>query len=242
MARLVLLGTGTCQLEPDRAASAVLVELAGSRFVFDFGPGVARRLVGLGLQQDDLGDIVLSHFHPDHLSDLVPFIHAALYSPADTRSRSLSIHGPAGIVEVVETLLSIVGFPEAKDAPFRVVAREVEGWLQIGDLSAVYSPLPPAGNHGLRFEHGGRTYAITGDSHYHEAEIEFLRGLDLAIVDSGHLEDAELVELAAHTGLEVLVCSHQYRSLDEEALNRGARERGYTGTIVVARDGMTFAL
>ena len=242
MARLVLLGTGTCQLEPGRAASAALVELAGSRLVFDFGPGVARRLVELGLRQDDVCNIVLSHFHPDHLSDLVPFIHAGLYSPTDSRTSSLFVYGPAGVVEVVESLLSLVGFPEGEEAPFRVFAQQVEDRLAIGGLSAEYLSLPPAGNHGLRFEHGGHRYALTGDSHFHEQEIEFLRGVELAVVDSGHLEDEELVELAVRGAPKVLVCSHQYRKLDPEDLNRRAWERGYPGKIEVARDGMTFSL
>ena len=33
--RIVLLGTGTCQLQEDRRASSVLVELDGLRLVFD---------------------------------------------------------------------------------------------------------------------------------------------------------------------------------------------------------------
>ena len=51
MDRLVLLGTGTCQLEEHRAASAVLLEMGDLRLVFDFGRGVATRLTGLGLKE-----------------------------------------------------------------------------------------------------------------------------------------------------------------------------------------------
>ncbi len=116
--RLVLLGTGTCNLDSNRAGSAVLIELPGSRVVFDFGRGVAQRVAGMGYVQDDIQNVVLSHFHPDHLSDLVPFIHAGLYSTVDSRARDLCIFGPAGVREVVARLLSIVGFPDPTDAPF----------------------------------------------------------------------------------------------------------------------------
>ena len=240
--RLVLLGTGTCRLEPARAASAVLIELPDSRLVFDFGRGIAHRLVELGLRQDDVLEIVLSHFHPDHLSDLVPFVHAGLYSPTDARTRDLRIHGPAGVGAVVQDLLQIVGFPEAGEAAFRVRAREIEGRADVGGARVEFLPLPPAGNHGLRFSHLARTYALTGDSHFHEQEIEFLRDADLAIVDSGHLDDDDLVDLAVHSRARVLVLSHFYRALDDRELTAKARARGYEGSILAGRDGMTFAL
>lgn len=241
-ARLVLLGTGTCQLDSDRAASAALIELPNSTIVFDFGRGVANRLVELGLRQNDVANIVLSHFHPDHLSDLVPFIHAGLHSPTDSRTRDLTVFGPGGVDEVVDSLLSVVSFPVAEIAPFRVVAQEVRNSLVIGDWSGEYESLPPAGNHGMRFMHGGRSYALTGDSHFHQKEIEFLRGVDLAVVDSGHLDDLEIVELAVRSDPGVLVCSHIYRDLDETFLNHQARSRGFSGKILIGRDRMAFAL
>lgn len=240
--RLVLLGTGTCNLDSKRAGSAVLIELPGSRVVFDFGRGVAARVARMGFVQDDIQNVVLSHFHPDHLSDLVPFIHAGLYSTVDPRTRDLCIFGPVGVHEMVARLLSIVGFPDPIDAPFRVVVREVEDRLSTGDLKGSYTSLPPAGNHGLRFDYRGRSYAVTGDSHFHQEEIEFVRQADLAIIDAGHLSDDELVELAVASAPRILICSHLYRDLDLEWLQGQARTRGFAGRILIGRDGMAFAL
>ena len=107
--RLVLLGTGTCQLQLHRMASAVLIELEGLRLVFDFGRGIAHRLVELGLRQDDVEHIVLSHFHPDHFSDLVPFLHAAAWSRTDPRKRDLHVYGPAGLERRLDGLLELFG-------------------------------------------------------------------------------------------------------------------------------------
>ena len=45
--RVVLLGTGTCQLQAERRTSSVLVEVGGSRLVFDMGRGIADRLAAL---------------------------------------------------------------------------------------------------------------------------------------------------------------------------------------------------
>ncbi|MEE8278853.1 MAG: MBL fold metallo-hydrolase, partial [Thermoanaerobaculia bacterium] len=83
--RLLLLGTGTCQLEAERTASSVLIELGDLRLVYDFGRGVTRRLAQLDLRQDEIEHVVISHFHPDHVSDLIPYLHAASHSPIDPR-------------------------------------------------------------------------------------------------------------------------------------------------------------
>jgi ribonuclease BN (tRNA processing enzyme) len=249
MDRLVLLGTGTCQLQEHRMASSALVELGDLRLVFDFGRGVAHRLVGLGLAQDDVEHVVLSHFHPDHLSDLIPYVHAAAWSRIDPRRRDLHVYGPEGLEVQLMRLLSLFGPRDlARPEHFRVVLHEVtDERLRIAGRGGtahafVYGDLPPAGNHGLRWTHGGTSVALTGDSSFHDQEVDFLRGVDLAVIDSGHLDDDEIVELAVRSGAARLVCSHLYRELDAGALGECAAARGYRGRIVVAEDLMSFEL
>ncbi len=241
--RLVLLGTGTCVLDSARQASAVLVELPSTRFVFDFGRGIAVRLSQLGIRQDQLRHVILSHFHPDHFSDLLPYLHAGLYSPSDPRRENLHIYGPDGLQEVVSDLARLAGLQElAGEAPFRLELHRLGERITIDGISISCRHLPPAGNHGIRFQHGGRAVVLTGDSEFHQQEVDFVRGAQLAVIDAGHLNDQEIVELAATGRPATLVCSHLYRELDEERLRRHARERGFHGTLVVGEDLMEFPL
>ncbi len=241
--RIVLLGTGTCQLQEQRSASAVLVELAGLRLVYDFGRGIATRLAGLGLCQDDIEHIVLSHFHPDHLSDLIPYLHAAAWSRIDPRHRDLHIYGPVGLEVQLMRLLSLFGPETLGREHFRVTLHEIRTeTLVIGTRELVFGDLPPADNHGLKWSCDGRSYAVTGDSSFHDQEVEFLRGTELAVIDSGHLSDDELLELAVRTQVPRIVCSHVYRELDEGELNGRAHREGYSGRFIVGRDLMTFQL
>jgi ribonuclease BN (tRNA processing enzyme) len=242
--RIVLLGTGTCQLQEHRAASAVLVELGSVRLVHDFGRGTCLRLTTHGLRQDDIEHVVLSHFHPDHLSDLVPYLHAASWSRIDPRRRDLHIYGPAGLEVQLMRLLSLFEADTlVRQEHFRVILHEVRGEdLVIGNRKFFFQDLPPAGNHGVKWSCGGRMCALTGDCDYHDQEVEFLRGTDLAVIDAGHVEDDEIVELAARTGVARLICSHLYRELDEQVLNERARELGYRGRLIVGRDLMSFEL
>ncbi|MBV9617033.1 MAG: hypothetical protein JO031_16380, partial [Ktedonobacteraceae bacterium] len=49
MSSLTLLGTGTCQIEYERRASSVLLELANTFVLFDCGHGVVQRLLEIGV-------------------------------------------------------------------------------------------------------------------------------------------------------------------------------------------------
>ena len=227
-------------------ASSVLIELDRDgepvlRLVYDLGRGIAGRLAGSGLRQDDVEHVVLSHFHPDHLSDLIPYLHAAAWSRIDPRSKDLHVYGPIGLEVQLMRLLGLFGPDNLRREHFRVHLHEIRGdRLEIGGQRFDFCDLPPADNHGLKLTRGGRTWALTGDSLYHPQEVEFLRGVDLAVIDSGHLEDEEIIELAARTQVPRIVCSHLYRELEEADLNRRARAAGYTGRLIVGRDLMTF--
>lgn len=252
--RIVLLGTGTCQLQDERKASSVLVEIGDLRLVYDFGRGIADRVASLGLRQDDVRHVVLSHFHPDHVSDLVPWLQAASWSRIDPRAEDLHVWGPRGLEVQMHRLLGLFdvdnlvpagprgsGSGSGDDRPWRLHVHEERGdRLEIDGRTFAFVDLPPAGNRGLRFTAHGKTVALTGDSFFHDPAIDFLRDVDLGVFDSGHLEDDEIVELAARSNARLLVASHVYRELDIDDLQARARERGFTGRLVVGYDGQVF--
>ncbi len=224
-------------------ASSVLVELGNTRLVYDFGRGIAHRLVGLGLRQDDIEHIVLSHFHPDHLSDLIPYLHAAAWSQIDPRSKDLHIYGPVGLEVQLMRLLSLFGPSTLSREHFEVHLHEIHtDQLVIDDRVLGFVDLPPADNHGLTFAAGGTTVVLTGDSSFHEQEVACLQGVDLAVIDAGHLDDDEILELAVHSRAALIVCSHLYRELDEAELNAMASARDYEGRLIVGQDLMVFDL
>lgn len=246
--KLTLLGTGTCQLEESRRASSALVELESCRLVFDLGRGIADRLAALGLRQDDVRHIVFSHFHPDHLSDLIPYLQAATWSKVDPRSVDLHLWGPRGHESQMMRLLSLfeagVLTPPPLLGEWRVHLHEVgsgEG-LEIEGRRFAFDPLPPAGNHGLRFEQGGEVVGLTGDAFFGPELVDFLSRCTLGVFDSGHLEEDEIVELAARCQTPRLVCSHVYRPLDVRALEARARERGFKGRLTMGHDLDRFSL
>jgi len=243
MSSLTLLGTGTCQIEFERRASSVLLDLDGLYVLFDCGHGAVQRLLEAGVQHDQVQHIVLSHFHPDHVSDLVPFLQAGAWSRRNPRSLDVHIYGPAGVQRVVNGLMNVFGASSLQQPSYAVTVHEVtDGQFTIGPHHFEFLSLPPADNHGLRFAWHGQTYALTGDSYFHAEEIAFLQHTDLAVIDSGHIKDSEIVDLAVASQARCIVCSHLYREINASHLQRLAAQQGYEGTILVGRDLMSFVL
>lgn len=243
MSSITLLGTGTCQIEHERRASSVLLQLDGLPILFDCGHGVVQRLLEAGISHDMLNHIVLSHFHPDHVSDLIPLLQAGAWSRRAPRSTDLHIYGPRGLHHLIGGLMNLFGLSSFTQPSYAVHTHEITSeHFEIETCGFDFISLPPAGNHGLRFNWRGKRYALTGDSHFHAQEIAFLNGVDLAVIDSGHLTDEQIVQLAAESQARVIVCSHLYRELDAPRLQAWAASQGYTGTILVGYDLMSFEL
>lgn len=244
-AKITLLGTGTCQVQKERMASSVLIELPNLRVVYDMGRGITQKLFAdLKFKNNDIEYIVISHFHPDHVSDLIPFLQAASWSRTDPRSHVLHLYGPVGLQDHFNKLLKLyLDSTNLNKDTFKVIIHEIkENNLKINGVNFDFSELPPANNHGLKFEFNKKICAITGDSNFHLQEIDFLKNVDLAIIDAGHPSDEEIVELAIKSQAKIIVCSHLYRELDEKRLNKQAKEKGYRGKLIIGEDLMKFEI
>lgn len=241
--KITLLGTGTCQLQKHRTSSSILVELEDLIFVYDIGHGTTLRLAELDVKQDDLQHIILSHFHPDHISDLIPLLHASCWSKIDARSEDLHIYGPSGLKTQIMRLMSLFGPDELKRDFFNIHLHEIKkNEFSIGNQKFSFIHLPPANNHGLKFTYKGKVYAFTGDSNFHDEEIAFLVGVDFAIIDAGHLSDEEVVKLAVKTQIPKIILSHLYRETDENEIGKKASRAGYKGNLIVGKDLMSFKI
>jgi len=123
--KITTLGTGTCQIQKHRMASSVLVDLGNLKFVYDFGRGTIQRLLEAGLAHNDINHIILSHFHPDHLSDIIPFLHAASWSRIDPRTKDLNIYGPLGIKALINKIINLFNPGDLARGPYRLNVYEI---------------------------------------------------------------------------------------------------------------------
>ncbi len=90
---LQVLGSGGPFPRDDRASSSYLVWVEGrARVMVDVGGGAFVRFGESGARIEDLSLLAVSHFHPDHVSDLP----ALLWVSSNFRRESLLFSGPSG--------------------------------------------------------------------------------------------------------------------------------------------------
>lgn len=138
MIDVVLLGTGGTLPLPDRFLSAALIRCGGQLILIDSGEGTQVSLRKLGWGLKDIGTILLTHFHADHVSGL-PGLLLTIGNSGRTRAEPLTIVGPRGVQRVVESLRVI-----APHLPYPVRCREFTGdpveFLDVGPLRVTTCP------------------------------------------------------------------------------------------------------
>lgn len=91
---LQILGSGGPFAGDQRASSGYLIWVKDRPYIMiDAGGGTFLRLQQAGARIDDIKLICISHFHPDHASELPAFLWSDLYS---SRKTPLIVTGPSG--------------------------------------------------------------------------------------------------------------------------------------------------
>jgi ribonuclease BN (tRNA processing enzyme) len=180
--RLVLLGTGTPNADPDRFGPSVAIVVDDASYLVDFGVGVVRRAAAAeraGIKALGVTNLRLAfatHLHSDHtlgLSDLI-------FSPwVLDREVPLSVYGPRGLRAMANHLVaayaddlrvrSTGGEPAHKYDPRKVDVHEVTPGVIYRDPRVTVTAF--AVNHGAwpqafgyRFQTPDRTVVVSGDT------------------------------------------------------------------------------
>lgn len=116
-----LLGTGGTLPLPDRFLSSALVRCGGQLILIDCGEGTQVSLRRLSWGIKDIGFVLLTHFHADHVAGL-PGLLLTIGNSGRTAEEPLTIVGPRGTQRVVEQLRVIAPY-----LPYPVRYKELTG-------------------------------------------------------------------------------------------------------------------
>lgn len=196
--RLVLLGTGTPNAEPERSGPSVAVVVDSTAYVVDAGPGVVRRAAaarGRGIEAlaaRNLKRLFLTHLHSDHTAGypdliLTPWVLG--------RNEPLEVYGPPGTRAMTEHIvaayeedirLRIEGPEPANERGWRVNVHEIEpGVIYEDELVRVIAFPVSHGSwrdaFGFRFEGPDRVIVISGDTAPTDEVVEQCEGCDILL-------------------------------------------------------------
>jgi ribonuclease Z len=218
---VVLCGTGSPLADAGRAGPCTAILGAGHFVLVDAGPGSQRELALRRLPRAELEAVLLTHFHSDHVGELG---EARLQGWVAGRRAPLTVYGPPGVDEVVD------GFERAyaRDTAYRIahhgpeamppeagraVARRIElpgpeeaalvfeaDGLRVLAFAVDHAPAEPA--YGYRFELGGRSVVLSGDTRRSANVLRQARGVDLLVHEAlGANLIAPVTEYARSQGL-----------------------------------------
>lgn len=196
--RVVLLGTGTPNADPDRSGPCVAIVVNGSPYIVDSGPGVVRRAEAArrkgveALAAPNLKTVFITHLHSDHTAGYPDLI----FTPwVLERSEPLEVYGPRGIKAMTEHILKayredihirISGLEPANRTGYKVNAHEIKAGIIYRDRNVTVKAFPV--NHGswaqafgFRFEAPDRTIVVSGDCTPSRGVVENCDGCDVLI-------------------------------------------------------------
>ena len=199
--RVVMLGTGTPNPDPERSGPAVAIVVNDTPYLVDFGPGVVRRAAAMsptwggripGLEVDRLTHAFVTHLHSDHTAGLADLI---LTPWVLERDKPLQIYGPEGIEEMASHVLEaysadidyrIYGLEPANNNGWRVQAHTIEDGLVFEDdnvkveaFRVQHGSWPNA--FGYRFTTPDRVIVISGDAAPSESLENHAKGADVLV-------------------------------------------------------------
>ncbi len=267
---VILLGTGFPRPDPERAGPSTAVVVNGKVFLVDAGRGVVMRLAATEFPLKAVRAVFLTHLHSDHISGL-PDLFTSTWIFG--RATPLELYGPKGTAEAARGLeqffaedirirRDLTEMHPAAGAKINVhIVKEgvvyQDADVRVTAFRVDHRPVAPA--FGYKFEAGGKTVVISGDTRPSDNLVRFARGADVLVLEAylpEHFDRVDTPEVAArlkryHTsaeeagqmaqqaGVKLLVLTHVIPGdADQTFLDRAGKH--FHGKIVVGRDLMRF--
>jgi ribonuclease BN (tRNA processing enzyme) len=228
-----------------------MLVVGDTKLLFDSGPGTMRRLLRANTTIFDVDYIFYSHFHPDHTTELVPFLFATKYPDMSQRQTVLTIVAAVGFEDFFAGLKTVYGKWIELDPGLVDIIQMNNGSADLLRLKAFTVQSAPVEHNPESIAYritgpGGHSVVYSGDTDYSENLITLSKDADLLICESalpddyrmkGHLTPSLAGDIATRAGVKKLVLTHFYPECDQANIEQECRKT-YDGPLVLAEDLM----
>lgn len=264
---ICFLGTGSPFPDPERASSAILVDVGSARILLDCGRACVQQMARSGIPPATVTHCFLTHGHYDHVADYALLV---LTSWRFGRQHTLQVYGPPGTKAMSDALfneaykIDIAARKSMKKGERGEVLPDIsiqvsemrqgdmvegEGW-RVQATEVVHWPIPLS--LGFLVQGEGKRIFFTGDTSPCDAVRKGAEGVDLLIheamyfaPDSGHYRShshpLQVGEVAHHAEASHLVLTHLQPKVEKERLLNDAGKH-FTKQITMAVDQMRLVL
>ena len=219
---LQIIGSGTCVPSLKRGSPATYIKIGQTQILVDIGPGTLRQLERAGISYQEINIVCITHYHADHISDLVPFIQALKWNPNFLRTKELLLIGPPGFNTFYQTLCVPISGNPLPDT-FTIAIKEIQNSLVFANFSIQsYKTNHTPDSIAYKFLESGNSLVISGDTDFDNGLIGFSQNSDLLVLEcsfdnlhkkKGHLIPKECAEIAQKAQVKKLLLNHLYPAI-----------------------------
>jgi ribonuclease BN (tRNA processing enzyme) len=250
--KLTTLGTGTAT-PSERVNAGHLIEAGAVRLLMDCGSGVVHRMATLGVDWMGITHLAITHFHPDHTSDLATLIFAWRYGTLPPRRAPLTILGPGGLGALLDKVAGLYG-STIREPGFPLSVREIAPGerIELGDAVAIEARKVPHTEDSVAYsvERGGRRVVYTGDTGVDATLAEWAHGCDVLLMECSlpeelgipsHLTPAGCAVMAEVARPGLLALTHFYPPVEQVDVREVIAAR-WSGPVALTTDGWSYEL
>jgi ribonuclease BN (tRNA processing enzyme) len=215
-----LLGTGTILSNVNHSCSSTLIRYKSTSILIDIGPGTLDKLKQAKISPEQLNYIFITHFHPDHVSDLVPLLLYYYLKPPEESKEEIQIWGPPGLQDFLQKMESAYGDWLDQERRTYKIRELVQPAYEFPDFQLSWEKVVHTSESGgYRFVFDQKTICFSGDSEYCPALVKLCRNATLAILEcsypdgkaiSGHLAPGQVSRIASEAEVEKVILTHLY--------------------------------
>jgi ribonuclease BN (tRNA processing enzyme) len=245
---IFILGSGTCQPNPNRGQSGLAVRLSdGQILLFDLGSGTVQKMAQVGLDYRQVDYLFCSHTHADHTTDLITFLFATNCSPQNTREKPLHLFGPKGFRKFLRQLMKV--YPNLEPKSYEILLHQVaSSRLRFPNFVIRTKPMSHADIPavGFRLEYNHKILVYSGDTGLCDNIITLAQNADILILECSlpneyaiemHLSPGSAGKIAKLANAKRLMLTHLYPICEQYPILDQCKKE-YSGEISIARDLM----
>lgn len=248
MSKVIILGSSNA-IPTRHSENTHMVIVGQERMVLvDSVSNPILRLEEAGLNFNELTDIIVTHFHPDHASG-IPLLLMDMWLMG--RQKPLNIYGLHYTLDRVETLMGLYNWSEWPNffpvVFYRLPIREMTPVLSCPDFvihaSPVHHMIP---NIGLRIEFPNtqRVMAYSCDTEPCEEVVRLSQNVDILIHEAtgespGHSSAQQAGEIAEKAGVKKLYLIHYPTGKFTKSDIAAEAKTAFQGDVALATDFMT---
>lgn len=250
MAKIIILGTANAVSAEENENTHLLIQTGDRSILVDCVGSPIPRLARAGVDLDQISDLLLTHFHPDHVS-ATPLLLMDMWLLG--RTQPLTVHGLAHTISRMQTMMDLYDWskwPDFFPVNFNILpGDENSPVILANDFRITASPvkhlLPTVG---IRVDFFAKRESVvySSDTEPCDAMIRLAKDADVLIHESsgesmGHSSARQAGEIARASGVKSLYLIHYPTQAIGEILIREAQET-YSGPVFITHDFMEIDL